>query len=226
MRHLKTLLTVIGAVTVLVLAANTVALAATGQGFILGASNSANKVTKLSRTTSGSVLSLHSKSAANAPLTVNGRGKVTNLNADLLDGLDSTSLRAKTYIYSLPSQNLVSVMNVIFSSLPSGLYRGTYNVTMTVNGSANPLNCYFTYSDHAFTAINYGVYLSGFSTSQDSGVVDTRNGRKVALHCYFFGSGSTMTTTEPVPDVSFTQLNSVSSGTGTNGTFPRRLARH
>ncbi len=220
MRHLKTVLTVIGAVTVLVLAANTVALAATGHGFILGKSNSANKVTTLSRTTSGSVLSLHSKSSSNAPLTVNGRGKVANLNADLLDGLDSTALRAKTYRYSMPAQGSVSVVNTYFPHLPSGIYHASYSVAMQVS-STNPITCYFGYSDSSFSLIGYGVEQNSFSTVTNSGVIDTSNGRTVHLHCYFFASANTMSTTSPAPDISFTQLNAVTSGAGSN-TVPAR----
>ena len=87
----STLLTVIGAVTVLVLASNTVALATTGHSFILGKANSANKITSLTRTTAGPALKVVTKSSANPPLTVNGKGKVANLNADLLDGLSSSA---------------------------------------------------------------------------------------------------------------------------------------
>jgi hypothetical protein len=90
-RTLKTALTVIGAVTVLVLAANTVAYAATGGKFILGKSNSANKQTTLTRTTLGPALKLNTKSGNNAPLATNGKGKVVNLNADSLDGKDSSA---------------------------------------------------------------------------------------------------------------------------------------
>ncbi len=209
------LLTVIGAVTVLVLAANTVALAATGHGFILGKSNSANKETTLSRTTSGSVLSLHSKSASNAPLTVNGRGKVTNLNADLLDGLDSTAIRAKTYLYTVPTETNKSAVSVTFPHLPPGLYRGSYSVVMGTS-STNPIYCYFSYSDLSYSVINYGVSQNQFSSVNGSGVVDTRNGRTVDLLCQFFASGNKMSTTQPASEVSFTQLNSVSSAMATD----------
>src|SRR5690349_15216722 len=82
MRHLKTLLTVLGAVTILVLAGNTVALATTGHAFILGKANSANKQTQLTRTTSGPALKVTTKSTANPPFAVNGHGKVAHLNAD------------------------------------------------------------------------------------------------------------------------------------------------
>jgi hypothetical protein len=43
MRRLKTFLTVIGAVTILVLAANSAVYAATGGRFILGKTNKANR---------------------------------------------------------------------------------------------------------------------------------------------------------------------------------------
>lgn len=99
MRQLKTIFAVIGAATVLVLAANTVALAATGQALLLGKSNSANTVTAVSRTTSGSVLKLQSATSASAPLTVNGTGKVANLNADKVDGYDSSSMLNQTRVY-------------------------------------------------------------------------------------------------------------------------------
>jgi len=51
MRHLKTTLAVLGAVTVLALAGDTIALGTTGHAFILGKVNKANAVTTLKRTT-------------------------------------------------------------------------------------------------------------------------------------------------------------------------------
>lgn len=86
MRYLKTTLTVIGAVTVLVLAGNTVALATTGHALLLGKSNTANTITSISRTTAGTALAVKTKTSLSPPLKVNGVGKVTNLNADRVDG--------------------------------------------------------------------------------------------------------------------------------------------
>ena len=100
MRHLKTALTVLGAVTVLLLAGNTLAHAATGKPFLLGGSNSAGKQSTLTRTTIGPVLGLRVKSPASAPFTTNGRGKVANLNADRLDGLDAASLRTRSRVFT------------------------------------------------------------------------------------------------------------------------------
>ncbi|MFL6107223.1 MAG: hypothetical protein ACJ72L_09685 [Marmoricola sp.] len=91
---LLSVLTVIGALTVLVLAGNTVALATTGKAILAGKINTASKMTSLTRTTSGTGLQVKTKSTANAPLAVNGTGKVVNFNADKLDGLDSTAFAA------------------------------------------------------------------------------------------------------------------------------------
>lgn len=95
-------LTVLGAVTVLVLAANTVALAANGKGFLLGKTNSASKVTTLTRTVSGPALQVKTKSNLNAPFAVNGTGKVANLNADKIDGKDSSAFAPSTVTAKLP----------------------------------------------------------------------------------------------------------------------------
>lgn len=90
-RHLHTVLKAIGAVAVLGIVGNSVSLAATGQGFILGKSNTANKVTTLQRTSNGPVLNLRNRNRGAAPFTVNGQGRVVNLNADRLDGLHANA---------------------------------------------------------------------------------------------------------------------------------------
>jgi len=79
---------------------------ATGGNFILGKANSAGAVSKLTASIAGPALQLVNQSTASAatalslnvasgkpPLKVNASaGKATNLNADRLDGLDSTRL--------------------------------------------------------------------------------------------------------------------------------------
>lgn len=70
------------------------AYAATGGTFLLGKSNSASTTTALTRTTVGAPLSLLAKPGS-APLAVNSTVKVTRLNADLLDGKDSTAFQPK-----------------------------------------------------------------------------------------------------------------------------------
>ncbi len=175
MRHLKTVLTVIGAVTVLVLAANSVAMATTGHSFLLGKSNSANKATSLSRTTSGSVLNLHSASSSNAPLSVNGHGKVANLNADLVDGLDSSALQNRTYTFTSTVSTAATDVT-LNTSVPAGTYLVTYSffahavsdplgdVGCTVFGGDNSGSKSTAYSEFVTTADFAGLSGAGIIT--------------------------------------------------------------
>lgn len=117
MQKLKTFLTVIGAVTILVLAANSAVYAATGGKFVLGSTNKAGKVSTLKRTHSGAALNLVTKSSANPPMTVNGRGKVTNLNADRLDGRDSSSFASS----AIPAAHLVAFGEVRADGTSGGI---------------------------------------------------------------------------------------------------------
>ncbi|HET6167158.1 MAG TPA: hypothetical protein VFE07_10045, partial [Marmoricola sp.] len=78
-----------GVIMTLVIGSGT-AYAATGGKFILGKSNSAGKTSTLTNK-HGTALSLNSK-AGTPSLKVNRTTKVPNLNADLIDGLDSTKL--------------------------------------------------------------------------------------------------------------------------------------
>lgn len=124
MRHLKSGLAVIGAAVILVLAANTVSLAATGQALLLGKSNGANDITSITRTTSGSVLKLKSKYSSNPPLAVTGKGKVTNLNADTVDGYDGSQMLNRTLIFtkSIALGGASTSFGLTTSAIPSGTY--------------------------------------------------------------------------------------------------------
>ena len=119
----------IGAVTALVLGSGT-AYAATGGNFLLGKSNKAGATTSLTNTT-GTALALTSKSGT-APLRVSNGVKVTNLNADRLDGLDSSSFalaagNVKAYDFTGTPEDLDSngVTDAIVASAacPSGTRR-------------------------------------------------------------------------------------------------------
>ncbi len=121
---LMTLLTVIGAITVLVLAANTVALATTGRAILAGKVNYTGNMTSLVRTTPGVALQVKTKSAANSPFAVNGKGKVANLNADLVDGLDSSTMLNKTYLFQkfIEPTGVRTEITFTTSVLPAGNY--------------------------------------------------------------------------------------------------------
>ena len=86
MRTRSAVLFVIGAAAGLILSG--VAHAADGSSFLLGRVNTASRITTLSNPT-GSALSLLSNSTS-PPLRVSSHAKVAHLNADSLDGRDSS----------------------------------------------------------------------------------------------------------------------------------------
>jgi hypothetical protein len=99
--------------------------AATGGNFILGKSNSASSKTSLSAPISDKALQLTNTNtgagatalglnvaSGHAPFTVNSGTKVANLNADKLDGIDSTGF--------VPSSGLRRVGPVSVSLAPGG----------------------------------------------------------------------------------------------------------
>jgi hypothetical protein len=181
MRHFKTILTVIGAVTVLVLAANTAAFAATGGKFVLGHKNKASKVSTLKRTTSGPALNLVTKSSSSAPFTANGHGKVTNLNADRVDGLDGASLQTRATVLRIPAESGVSSF-YLGLHVPAGLYQVSFSIIARMSSAGAALNCYvLNASDGSYELMGYGSTYGSYSTSNASGVIDTRTGaREVA----------------------------------------------
>ena len=140
---LTTLLTVIGAVTVLVLAANTVAMATTGKAILAGKINTASKMTSITRTTPGTGLQVKTKSTANAPLAVNGKGKVVNLNADSLDGLDSARMLNQPYVIN---KRLTTPTNsfVVDANVPVGTYLVNYSAYFQASPPAalGTVSCY------------------------------------------------------------------------------------
>jgi hypothetical protein len=187
MQRFKTFLTVVGAVSVLVLAGNTVALAATGHAFILGKANKANKITTLARTTKGTALKVQTKSDSNAPLAVNGKGRVANLNADLLDGVDSTALRTGSFVFtkSVPVATSEVVMTL---PLPAGTYVIGYDIYMVSGGlNGSDADCYlwrqrggsFQYYGESLQPTTTGASVTASATT----VVTLVAGDSLKLRC-------------------------------------------
>jgi hypothetical protein len=120
--------------------------AATGGNFILGQSNTASSTTGLSAGTTGPAFRVTNTSTGTAgsfnvaaghpPLTVNSATKVANLNADKLDGLDSTGfIRGQGRIDSIDGLAASGDFVDLFS-LSNFLYvRGVCNGT-SANGEA------------------------------------------------------------------------------------------
>lgn len=120
MRHLKNGLVVLLSTLLLITAIDHVAFAATGKSLLLGKKNTASKQTTIVRTSPGPVLKLKSKDATKPPLKVNGTGRVANLNADKLDGLDSSQLATKASVDGVRTSVDSLPVPVAWGSVASG----------------------------------------------------------------------------------------------------------
>jgi hypothetical protein len=88
---------VTAAALVLVAGFDAATYAATGQSLLLGRRNVAGATTTVTNTGKGQVLNLVARNPAAPPFTTNARGKVTNLDADRLDGLDSVEINRRAH---------------------------------------------------------------------------------------------------------------------------------
>jgi FlaG/FlaF family flagellin (archaellin) len=201
-------------VSVLVLAGNTVALAATGHSFVLGHVNYTNKQTTLARTTSGTALRVATKYAYNSPFSVNGAGKVANLNADRLDGLDSTALngvRAKVYRYAFANSQYQHVQQL--PALAPGVYLATLSVLLdgATGTQAAPTGAYCEFlqsgsgiaeTTHSLVQGSTSYFEPGLSTTT---VLTTADGNLVSLKC---SASKAWTTSSSFPaEVTLTKLD-------------------
>jgi hypothetical protein len=216
---LTTLLTVIGAVTVLVLAANTVAMATTGKALLAGKINKSAKLTSITRTTPGTGLQVRTKSAANAPLAVNGKGKVTNLNADTVDGFDSSRLGTRILSWTYTGTS-TSIRTFTLSGLPLGKYLISYEVYMPTNAitDGTTANCYLltvpTLTDLRYAA-ETAVTTTGFGAPlAATGLVTKNADDEVFLTCRLDDAGSwTATASHPVRITAQPILGTTNKGT-------------
>jgi hypothetical protein len=152
--------------------------AANGGPLLLGKGNSATKTTKLKTTGNGAALSLKSKKTA-APLKVSNSTKVAKLNADLVDGLDSTALRNRAYVYNLVANEITEdLIEFTLPGLPSGKYLVTLSVSGDVEGSSPYFGCFM-----ASGSLSTGdIRAAGLGTENGSGT-------------YFVSSGGYIDTT-------------------------------
>lgn len=190
-RPFKSALVVLGSVTILVLAANSIALATTGKALLMGKANSANTVTTVKRTTGGPALSIKTTTSAAAPLVVNGKGKVTNLNADSIDGLDSSALTTKPYVIS-KVLNTPAIGFTIEAAVPAGHYLVSYSVSAYTSPETGlgVLACYVTEvvdSNHvrttAATTASVGAGLGAW-TSGAGFATKAKASDRIQLECY------------------------------------------
>ena len=106
-------------IVALVLGAATAAFGANGDVFRIGQSNFASAVSVLNKSGAGPALRLLVDSGP--PLAVNSQGKVANLNADKLDGTDSSGLvPKKTYTKVVPKPLSGNLTATITASCDAG----------------------------------------------------------------------------------------------------------
>jgi hypothetical protein len=206
---------VLVAALVLVGGVNLAAYAANGKPLLLGNTNSETKTSVVKNGGPGPALSLTSKPGS-APLAVSSTKVVTHLNADMVDGLTSSQLRAKDYRYVLPNVGpFSSSTDVSFPGLPRGVYLMNYAIIL--NHGSN-VTCWFHGSAaHPAFAVNALVGTTGSAISS-SAVMDSSGSKgPIAMTCTgtSFGFYSVASDAESV--VNFVSLGSVtdkSAGTG------------
>jgi hypothetical protein len=143
MRRLTTLGSALLVAAILVMGIDYVSYAATGDSFILGQLNKAGTVTTLERTTNGAALKLKTNNNAAAPFVTNAQGKVTNLNADKVDGKNASAFARASRApvaagYISEAGSVVHAWGVTSASWDAGLLRYVIDLQQS-----------FFYSDYA-----------------------------------------------------------------------------
>jgi hypothetical protein len=176
------------------------AYAATGGNFVLGHANSAGQTSSLSNTGTGPALKLSSRKGS-AALAVSNSTKIANLDADKLDGLNSTDFA--------PSSAFRTLSFHTASSLTP-----TRHTLGTVLGDTISADCRVFGNDD----VQLRVYLKTSSGSWSAGY-----GRNV-------NDGGTLTAdanTAPAgPFTAPTQLDFLTALTQSNGGLPYRYSGH
>jgi hypothetical protein len=225
---LGTRIATVGLAGLLLLAGSTLgSYAANGGSLVLGHKNTATKTTTL-KNSKGTALSLKSK-AGTAPFKISNSTKIANLNADLVDGLDSSALQTKGYFYTLTVDQATPVA-WSFPGLPAGRYAVSYNVGAGLTGTG--FQCFFidgnTGGDIRLVASQTtgtgSIYLSA------SGVLDTAAAPAPYRLLCITSSGTITVPPFPSPTVNFQSqvlfmpIDSLSTTPVAGGTFPKGTA--
>ncbi len=162
-------LALLGATTLLVVALEASTYAATGKSLLLGRSNSANKMTTITRTTPGAPLRLASRPGS-PPLSVNSTQRVPGLNADSVDGLSGQSLQSRASVFTDGAGGPRGTTEQWSIPVTPGTYAISYTVGFTAMTAspAAPASaiCYVQTggaSPTPYTAIQSVTSVGGFS---------------------------------------------------------------
>jgi hypothetical protein len=199
----KLLSVVTGAATVLaiVVGYDAASYAATGDSLILGSANKAKKTTKLTMKGRGPALSVKTK-AGYPPFAVSSSTKVENLNADTVDGVDSSALMNATtrrYVYS--SQVAQPASSYLVDRLAPGSYVVSFNTNLTPSlgtpGSPSNVQCVLEAGGTTYGGA-MDVYIGGFSALLSAtDVITTAAPVDLFVHCAV-GVASTYTFYAPL----------------------------
>jgi hypothetical protein len=206
------ILPVLIAAALLVGGANVAAYAATGGSFILGHTNQEGQPSTLQNLGDGPALKLQTKSSS-PPLAVSSGRKVVKLNADRLDGLDSTSLLTRAVVYTVPFVPTTKQFTVNLPGLPKGVYLASYSLVAQMSTAGTNITCFFDLVDRTpFSGVvGYGSASGHFSNANSSGLVDTRHD-PVTFSC-LGGSSFTVSADESFsPYITLTRINGFTQG--------------
>lgn len=184
-------LTVLLVAVLLVGGVNVVAFGANGGKFLLGKVNKESKASVLKNTGHGPALNLRTRASA-PPLKVSSKKRVQRLNADLVDGKSASQLQTRSRVYRIPAQSGVSGFELTLPGMTPGLYSTSFSVIAQMSASGARINCHFTNPETAFYELmGYGSIFGDYSTSNASGVIDTRSSPKI-FRCFTSGGTATV----------------------------------
>lgn len=178
----------------LVLGVASAALGANGQNFILGSlNNTATAITKLTGNVNGPAMQVQNTNAGTndtalslnvqpgeAPMRVNSATKVTDLNADKLDGLDSGQIGEQEWAVVNADGSLVrGSQHVAFSAK---LATGIYEVDFDDFGPSPKLHCAYVATTSEGNGGRIGVQDGNFF---DNVIIYTYNGSGTSVDLPF-----------------------------------------
>lgn len=196
----KSVLTALALALLLVVALDASAFAASGKSLLLGRLSKAKQVTTLSRVTPGPALGLRTTNSVTAPMTVNGRGRVNNLNADLLDGLDAAALQTRAHVstYGIPTARNNVLLPVL---LPAGHYVVSYSAYL-LGTTGKDAGCYLRRTGAglatAFVAESRLTSATQPAGLTGTGFVTVPSGAALALICTSTNGTFTTTAAQPI----------------------------